>query len=67
MRQHLLSSNLETVLIEIGGCICLSVICKLVAYGTVEIVSVDEKFGKSSYPTPLRLYQFSINFKSTVT
>jgi hypothetical protein len=57
---------LETVLIGIGDCTCLSVICELVAYGTVESVSVEKKCGKSWYPAPLRLYHFSINFKNIV-
>jgi hypothetical protein len=59
-----LSSNLETVLIEIGDCICLSVICKLVAYGTVKIVSVEKKIWEVL--VSLILYQFSINFKNIV-
>ena len=59
--------NLETVLIENGDCIYLAVICKLVASGTVETVSVEEKFGISWYPKPLRLYLFRINFKNLVT
>jgi hypothetical protein len=37
-----------------------------VASGPVDVVSVEKKIGKYWYPTPHKLYLFSINFKNNV-